>query len=343
MKKRVTLGLKVILMSILVVSCNKDDENTNQVPAAKIYEEVVAVANRSGASVSFIDANTNQVTTTLPIMGSMPMYVVYVPTKDKVYVGDRSGKKVHIINPKTKAIESSITVGNGVFHMWADGLGKQLWVNNDMDKTISVIDLNTNTVVQTISVDMQPHDVFLSKDGTKAYVSVFNSNTMMPDKIYMYNTSTYAKTGEANVGKDPHLYQLPTSNKLFVPCQSGEVYTLNGNDLSLISNNAFAGAHGIFPSSDQNTMFVTNISGNQLYSINTATSMQIGMPTASLSATPHNIVVNEAGNKMFVTHSGSTATAVSTYTVNGSTLAAGTTITAGLNPFGLTYYKREVN
>ncbi len=338
MKKRLTLGLTMILMSVFVVSCNNDDENTTP----KTYEEVVVIANRSGGSISFIDANTNQVTTTLPIMGSMPMYVVYVPTKDKVYVGDRSGKKVHIINPKTKAIESSITVGNGVFHMWADELGKQLWVNNDMDNTISVIDLNTNTVVQTINVDMKPHDVFLSKDGTKAYISVFNSNDMMPDKIYMYNTATYMKTGEANVGKDPHLYLLPSSNKLFVPCQSGEVFTLNGNDLSLISNNAFEGAHGIFPSPNQNTLFVTNITGNQIYSINTTTSMPIGMPIASLSTTPHNIVINEAGDKMFVTHSGAMATAVSTYSVNGSTLTAGTTITAGLNPFGLTYYKREV-
>jgi len=343
MKKRVTLGLKAILMSILVVSCNKDDENTNQVPATKTYEEVVAVANRSGASVSFIDANTNQVTTTLPIMGSMPMYVVYVPTKDKVYVGDRSGKKVHIINPKTKAIESSITVGNGVFHMWADGLGKQLWVANDTDNTISVIDLNTNTVVQTINVGMDhPHDVFLSKDGTKAYISLFNADTTMPDKIYLYNTTTFAKTGEVTVGKDPHLYHLPNSNKLFVPCRSGQVYTLNGNDLSVISNNAFEGALGISPSPDQNTLFVSNFVNGQLYSINTATSMQIGMPKASLSAAPRDITVNEAGNKMFVTHAGATTTTVSTYPLTGSTIGTGTAITVGANPFGLTYYKREV-
>ncbi|MNF08285.1 hypothetical protein D3C80_2086670 [compost metagenome] len=70
--------------------------------------------------------------------------------------------------------------------------------------------------------------------------------------------------------------------------------------------------------------------------------MQNGMPLMALSTTPHNIVVNEDGNKMFVTHSGGAATAVSTYTINGTSLTAGTTITAGTNPFGLAYYKREV-
>ncbi|MFC0426123.1 YncE family protein [Chryseobacterium scophthalmum] len=337
--KNLIFGLPVALLATLFTSCSSDDYYYSDSP--KIYEEKVVVANRGAGSVSFIDATSNQVST-LAISGSEPMYVVYVPTKDKIFVGDRAGKKVHIINPQTKAVESSITVGNGVFHMWADGMGKQLWVSNDIDNTISVIDLNTNTVVKTINVGMKPHDVFLSKDATKAYVSVFNVDAAMPDKVYMYSTSDYSKTGEANVGKDPHLYHLPNTNKLFVACQSGQVYALNGSNLTVISNNAFTGAHGIFPSADQNTVFVTNITGQQLYSINAATGMQNGMPLMALSTTPHNIVVNEDGNKMFVTHSGGTATAVSTYTISGTSLTAGTTITAGTNPFGLAYYKREV-
>ncbi|MCD0457470.1 YncE family protein [Chryseobacterium sp. LC2016-27] len=337
--KNLIFGLPVALLATLFTSCSSDDHHYSDPP--KIYEEKVVVANRGAGSVSFIDATSNQVNT-LAIAGSEPMYVVYVPTKDKIFVGDRAGKKVHIINPQTKVVESSITVGNGVFHMWADGMGKQLWVSNDIDNTISVIDLNTNTVVKTINVGMKPHDVFLSKDAAKAYVSVFNADVAMPDKVYMYSTSDYSKTGEANVGKDPHLYHLPNTNKLFVACQSGEVYALNGNNLNVISNNAFTGAHGIFPSPDQNTVFVTNITGQQLYSVNATTGMQNGMPLMALSTTPHNIVVNEDGNKMFVTHSGGAATAVSTYTINGTSLTAGTTITAGTNPFGLAYYKREV-
>ncbi|REC54389.1 YncE family protein [Chryseobacterium piscium] len=337
--KNLIFGLQVALLATLFSSCSNDDYH--YIDSPKAYEEKVVVANRGAGSISFIDATSNQVST-LAISGSEPMYVVYVPTKDKIFVGDRAGKKIHIINPQTKAVESSITVGNGVFHMWADGMGKQLWVSNDIDNTISVIDLNTNTVVKTINVGMKPHDVFLSKDATKAYVSVFNADAAMPDKVYMYSTSDYSKIGEASVGKDPHLYHLPTSNKLFVACQSGQVYALNGSNLSVISNNAFTGAHGIFPSPDQNTVFVTNITGQQLYSINATTGMQNGMPLMALSATPHNIVVNEDGNKMFVTHSGGAATAVSTYTISGTTLTAGITITAGTNPFGLAYYKREV-
>lgn len=334
MKKiiKVILGLTVAF----ITSCNDDDI------VVKTYEETVVVANRGSNSISFIDANTNTITKTLSIPGSEPMYVVYVPTKDKLYLGDRAGKKIHIINPSSRTVENTITVGNGVFHMWADGLGKELWVSNDIDNTISVINLNTNTIAQTINVGMKPHDVFLTQDGTKAYVSVFNSNTTLPDKVYMYSTSNYSKTAEVNVGKDPHLFHLSSNNRLYVPCQSGQLYTLNGNDLTLISNNSFVGAHGIFPSPNQANIFITNISGNQLYSVNSNTSTINGTATASSAPTPHNIVVNNDGNKIFVSHSGTNANIISTYTLNGVNITEGKNITGGTNPFGITYYKRLI-
>ena len=197
--------------------------------------------------------------------------------------------------------------------------------------------------MQTINVGFIPHDVFLNSDASKAYVSILDFNPSMPDRVFMYSTSTYAKIGEANVGKDPHLYALPSTDKLYVPCQiSNQFYTLNANDLSLISNNPLVGAHGIFPSPDQSTLFITNYTGNQLYSINTASSVMNGIAVNTLSTIPHNIVVNEAGNKMFVTHSGSSSNTVSTYTIIGNIISPETTITTSTNPFGLAYYKREV-
>lgn len=321
----------VLVTSLVFTSCNNDSSVTN-------YEEIVAVANRGAGTISLINSVTNQVSSTIAIAGSEPMYVVYVPSKDKLYVGDRAGKKVHIINPDTKLVEGSIAVGAGVFHMWASS--SQLWVNNDIDKTISVINLNTNIVIQTINVDLKPHDVFVSSDGTKAFVSVFSTSATTPDKVYMYSTTTFMKTAEANVGKDPHLYHLSSSNKLIVPCQSGQVYTLNGSNLSVLTNTAFEGAHGVFPSPDQSSVFVTNISGAKLYSINTANSTLNGAALASSETTPHNIVVNNDGTKAFVTHSGATANKVSIYNLNGANLTASSIVTAGTNPFGITYYKR---
>lgn len=321
-----------------VISCSDDNNMSTILP--KQFEEKVAIANRNSASVSFVDAITNSATKIVSIPNSEPMYVVYVPKTDKIYVGDRSGKKIHVVHPKTYQIENSINVGNGVFHMWADGQGKELWVVNDVDNTISVVNLSTNSVTQTINVDMKPHDIFLTEDGTTAFVSVFTGSSIS-DKVYKYSTSNYTKIGEKTVGKEPHLFH--SNNKLYVPCQSGQVYTLDTNTLNTLYEKDYSGAHGIFVLPSQNTFFVSNITGNQLYSINSTTGDQIGNPLTSPNPTPHNIVVNNRGDKMFVTHSGASANTVSTYSVNSlGALTYTSSFTVGNNPFGLTYYKREI-
>jgi YVTN family beta-propeller protein len=145
-----------IISTLLIASltglagCKKDNTGLQEMQTE--HEEVVVVANKAGASITFINAKNDEVMKSLSIPGSEPMYVVFVPRYDKLYVGDRQQKKIHVINPATQLVEQSISVGNGVFHMWADAVGKALWVVNDADQTISVIDLASNTVVKTISL-----------------------------------------------------------------------------------------------------------------------------------------------------------------------------------------------
>ncbi|AQX03591.1 hypothetical protein BBD32_12570 [Elizabethkingia anophelis] len=318
-------------------SCNHDSVASKE----RNTEEKVIVANRNSGSISFVDVSTNEITKTLSIPNSEPMYVVYVSQRDRIYVGDRLNKKVHVINPSNYDIEKSISVGEGVFHMWADGQGKEIWVVNDIDYTISVLDLNSNTVSKTITIDKRPHDVFLTQDGSTAFVSVFTEN-MTSDKVYKYSTNTYLKTGEVSVGKEPHLFHL-SNNSLYVPCQSGRVYAFNSNTLNPIFEKIYQGAHGIFSSINQNTIFVSNITNNQLYSINSITGESVGTPISSSRNTPHNIVLNKEGNKMFITHSGATSNSISIYNISSSGhISPSASINVENNPFGLTYYKREI-
>ena len=339
------IGL-ILSLAVMVVSCKKQfDESEHASFKSKQgpqKEEIVAVANRGDGSVSFIDAMSDNVVGTLSIAGSEPMYVVYVEARDKVYVGDRAQSKVHVINPATREVEGSIDVGNGVFHMWAGGNGDQLWVNNDIDETTSVIDLNTHTVIETISIGAKPHDVFVTEDGSRAYISVFQPGEDA-DQVFMYSTSTLQKTGEQDVGRDPHLYHLFRKDKLYVPCQSGQVYALDGSDLSIISEMEFPGAHGIYGTLNQNTLFVTNLPGAQIFSINAIKDEQIGEP-ASSDPIPHNIVVNKKASKLFVTHSGGAANTLSVFDIGPhEELTYSTTVTIGANPFGLAYYQRHTN
>lgn len=339
MKKNLLINFATLLSFILIftIACNKEDKEVLE------FQERLVVANRADASLSFIDANTDEVLTTLTIANSEPMYVVYVPQTDKIYVGDRSQNMVHVIDPKTESLEKSIAVGNGVFHMWADGQGQQLWVNTDTDKAVSVIDLSSETVVQTIDLGIKPHDIFVTEDASKVYISILNPDANLPDSIYAFSTANYAKIGAKAVGKDPHVFHLSNSNKLYVPCQSGQLIALNGDDLSEMSNESLTGVHGIFATPDQNSLIVANISDAQLYSINAANSSMNGTPVATDAAKPHNLAINAAGDKVFVTHSGGTANTVSIHHLNSGTITTAGSIIIGTNPFGLAYYKRTVN
>ena len=336
----------LISLAVLISSCQKQDEELGQgsfkSKQGPQKEEMVVVANRGDGSISFIDAISDQVETTLSIAGSQPMYVVYVPATDRIYVGDRAQNKVHVIDPAARGVESSIDVGNGVFHMWAGGNGEQLWVNNDIDQTVSVIELNTHSVVATIAVGAKPHDVFVTEDGSSAYITTLNP-AEDPDQVFMYSTSTFQQTGMQDVGKDPHLYHLFRKDKLYVPCQSGNVFVLDGSDLSVLDDDAYPGAHGIYGSHNQNNILVTNLPGGQIYSIDAVKDEMIGTPADS-DPIPHNLVVNKKTSKLFVTHSGGAANTVSVFDIGPQQgLTFSSTLTVGTNPFGLAYYQRHTN
>lgn len=297
--------------------------------------ENVIVTNRGGASLTVIDAKTDAVKKTVAIAGSEPMYVVYVKQTDRLYVGDRAQNKVHVLHPSTFNIESSIDVGRGVFHMWADAKGEQLWVANDVDNSISVIKLADRSV-RTLPLQDKPHDVFLTADGKTAYVSLLVPNA--PDKVLLFDAQTLAQSSQVNVGEDPHLFFVEQDQKLYVANQQGGLNVFQRN-LQPDYNLGLAGTHGIFASGSGSHVFMTNISGQQLYSLNTQTKA-LTEPALDVSvSTPHNVVVNGDDKKLFVTHSGAAANQVTVYNINvQGKLTFKKPLTAGTNPFGIAYY-----
>ncbi len=299
--------------------------------------ETVVVTNRGGASLTFIDAATQSVARTLSLPGAEPMYVVYVPKTDRLYVGDRAQNKVHIVHPGTYAVEASVDVGRGVFHMWADGQGQQLWVVNDVDNSVSVVNLSDRSV-RTISLSNKPHDVFLTADGRTAFVSVLVDNA--DDKVLRFDARTLAQLGEATVGDDPHLYFVEQDQKLYVANQEGGLFVF-GRDLTPAGRLNLPGTHGIVPSHDGRWLFMTDLPGRQLYSVHTQT-LALNAPALPVNVnTPHNVVSAQNSGRLFVSHSGASANQVTTYQVDTEGgLTANATLTAGSNPFGIAVYSR---
>lgn len=312
----------------------------------------IVVANRNSGSISVINTKTDEVTGTYQLPASPntgePMYVVSDKRNHRVFVGDRANNQVVVFNSNNYNVETTIQVGQGVFHMWADRLGKQLWVNNDIDNTTSVINLKTLQVIATVPtpadlVNMggKPHDVFLGPLGRIAYVSIVGV-AGASDYVVQFNTSTFQETGRAAVGKDPHLSIPQVSRYLYVPCQnSNEVYVLNRFNMDLVETISIPGAHGAIMTTNGKVFYTTNLPGggtNGIYAINTMDNNVLGA-TDTPYPVPHNVAVNNSSKKLYLTHSGGTSDKVTVYSISNdnSVPVFLKEITVELNPFGLAY------
>jgi YVTN family beta-propeller protein len=278
-----------------------------------------------------------------------PMYVVYSAVKDRVFVGDRGNDRVVVFDARDFSVEGTVPAGAGVFHMWADARGRQLWVNNDIDNTTTVINPRTLEVITTVPIPAdlvaqggKPHDVILGPFGRLAYVTVLG----LPgdhDYLVQYNTRTFEEINRAPVGKDPHLSLARQHNRLYVPSQdSNVVIVFNRFTLEEIARIDVPGAHGAGMSPNGRVFYTTNLSGggtDGLFAIDTQANTLIGEPVDTPYPVPHNIALTRNGRKLFVTHSGATADKVTIYTVseqNPEPVLAGE-VTVGLNPFGLAF------
>ena len=261
----------------------------------------VVVANRAGGTISIIDTAADTVLDTIALPGpnpAEPMYVVYSKLGDRVFVGDRANNQVAVFDAADFSLEGTVPAGAGVFHMWADSRGHQLWVNNDIDNTATVIDTRTLQVIATVPMPAdlvalggKPHDVILDRAGRFAWVTMLG----LPganDYLVQFSTRTFAEVNRAPVGKDPHLSLSNRGRALYVPAQNSNVVTvLDRNTLEPITEIAVPGAHGAGMRVDGKFFYTTNLPGGGaggLVTINTRTNEMLGSPVNTPYPVPHN-------------------------------------------------------
>ena len=346
--KLTTLGLTAALG--LVGHCQSD-------PAS----DEVWVANRIDGTISIVDTSSNEVIETIDMPRSgEPMYVNHSETAGVVFVGDRANNTVVAFDVDTRMPVASIPVGSGVFHQWTLPEGNQLWVNNDISLTTSVIDVESKEVIATIAMprdllDMEgvdgappkPHDVLISPEGDAAFVSYigFAGDN---DFIVRFDARTFEETARAAVGKDVHLSATAMNDLLYAPCQNSDaVYVLDRHSLRVMNRVHIPGAHGAGMGNVSSTFYVTNLPAEGdmgLFAMDTNTNSVLGDGVdAPMVGVPHNIALNADDSKVYVTHSGGDANLLSVYDVSPDhplPEGASAEVIVGLNPFGLGFVDR---
>lgn len=344
------LVISIISSFVLVSSVYADSNATNFTNNRK---GTIVVANRASGNLSLINVSTDIATTlNMPsdVNKSEPMYIVY--KRGRVFVGDRANNRIVVFNSRNWNVIAEIPAGNGVFHMWAQHKGKQLWVNNTIDKTITVINTKNLTVINTINLPADlvadgaaPHDVILDRRSAYVTMTGLSGDT---DVVVKYSLRNFRERARADVGKDPHVTLSPNRRTLFVGSQNNdEVRVLRRKNLKEITTiRDIPNAHGIDITRNGKIVYTTNIGdggSNALYTINARTKMLVGNPVDTAHPIPHNIVLTRPNNKLYVTHSGPTSDKVSVFTISKQDPEPVylTDVTTGLNPFGIEFVPKK--
>jgi YVTN family beta-propeller protein len=353
MKRHFTIG--IISVIILALFAGFFSFGAAQAAGKWNTHGKIVVANRGSGDISVIDARRGKLIMSVPLPQEgddnfpEPMYVVYTRWGDQVFVGDRANDRVVVFDADDFSVVATVPAGSGVFHMWADQRGRQLWVNNDIDNTTTVINPRNLTVIATVptpadlvAMGGKPHDVILGPLGKLAYVSVVG----LPgdeDYVVQFRTDTFEEIGRAAVGKDPHLSLTGRNRNLYVPTQGNNaVYVLNRFSMSLVEVLDVPGAHGAGMTFNGKYFYTTNLTGggtDALFTIDTKNNAVIGDPVDSPYQVPHNIALTRFPDKLYLTHSGGTSDKVTFYSISFKDpipVFAGE-VTVGLNPFGLSF------
>lgn len=125
----------------------------------------------SAGSLSVIDPDTRAVVDTLPA-GTAPVGVTVSPDGDLLYVGSTTGVNVYdLADPAAPAALPAIPIAN-VERVTVSTDGSTLYGAKSDSNAVSVIDAATGALLDTWTGLSAAHQVALSPDDTRAYVSV---------------------------------------------------------------------------------------------------------------------------------------------------------------------------
>ncbi|WP_292371751.1 YncE family protein [Methanosarcina sp. UBA411] len=179
--------------------------------------KTVYVANYYSSNVSVIDTATNNAKYHLDVQ-IYPTGIVVTPDGTKVYVANLRSGTVSVIDTASLSVLKHIDVGVNPYGVAVTPDGSKVYVTHDESDKVSVIDTATNVVVAQVEintgnntekrVELSPHGVAVSPDGTKVYVANHKSpNRGISDtprgSVSIIDTATNKVTDIIHVDKCP--------------------------------------------------------------------------------------------------------------------------------------------
>ena len=144
-----------------------------------------------------------------------------------------------------------------------------VYVSNEKDNTVTVVDSTTMEVVKTINVGQRPRGITISHDGKLIYLCASDDDT-----IEIIDTATLEIVGTLPSGPDPELFVLsPDGKTLYVANEDDNLVTVIDIEEKSVITEIPVGVEpeGMGISPDGKTMVNTSETTNMAHFIDTAT------------------------------------------------------------------------
>jgi len=185
------------------------------------------------------------------------------PAKDYLYVVDlkTTNGYVTIINPKSNAVASQVQIGFGPTDICFSDT--KAYTANNFDKSFSVIDLNTQSLDQTVkfSDGFGPQNVVYSKSAQKLFFSSLTAPSLEVVDVTNYQNSSQLKNIVDNKIMD--MEATDDGSKIYlVEAKSSKVAVLDAGTENIIKTLDFGYNYNVCAAMGTNAFYLAYFSGS---------------------------------------------------------------------------------
>ena len=244
-------------------------------PVARQARSLVYVPNSGDGTVTVIDQRTHQVVEHVST-GRLPQHVTPSYDLKTLYVDNDLGNSLTAIDPRTGRLGRKIPVDDP-YNLYFTADGRFAVVVAEARRRLDFYDAKTFRLVHRLSVPCRGVDhMDFSSDGTHALVSC-----EFAAKMVYVDMQSQRVVRELSLMPDsmPQDVKLSPDGKTYyvADMRHGGVYLIDAAKLTVIRFlPTGSGAHGLYPSRDAKTLYITNRTGHSVSLLSFATRSLVG-------------------------------------------------------------------